>query len=184
MAQLCRESMSSLGWESFILLDSKEWDELPEGCLFGDYALVGRKTFGSHAALGIANAIAKYGEGADIVMKTDCDVRISEEFSDWLKAGKSYRSCSYVRKSPTLWGGCWASPYQRFLLAYEALKTMPLSRSPETSLFYRAFMNSGGCDFDKKYILKEWLEGDFEHINTLPICRNHDRSVGIRMFAK
>lgn len=181
MAEMCRSHLANFGWDARIVADRKEVEEPPPFGILGDYTTQ-FGMYGNDCAMGIMDALCANSKDGDVVMKTDCDVRISIEFSDWLKHAASYRCASYVRKIATLWGGCWAAPQRAVVAAREAMKTLDKCKCPETVLIRRGFRNTMGFDIDKKFLVKEWTEGELSDVNTLPICKPHSRALGIKLF--
>lgn len=181
MAEMCRLHLTNLGWNALIVADKKEVSEPPDFGILGDY-VTRFGMYGNDCAMGIANVLCENSQANDIVMKTDCDVRISEKFSNWLKESTSYRCASYLRKIATLWGGCWAAPQQKIEAAREAMNFLDKCKCPETVLFRQGFRAIGGYDIDQKFLVNEWTGGELSDINTLPICKSHSRALGIEMF--
>jgi|GWRWMinimDraft_5_1066013.scaffolds.fasta_scaffold05066_3 hypothetical protein len=178
LAILCKERMTDLGWLAAIMIDPSEWDAVPENELHASYGTQGRGMFGRICALGISDGILSYSHPNDVVMKIDCDVRLSPEMSEWFKSGEKARCLKINRRTCIAWGGVWSATREHLVEAYKHISDSEECRCPESVLHIRGLNLTRGVELHETEMAQEWLpenNTEFAHVTTLPIARGIDR---------
>ena len=169
LAKRSQQQMKNHGWDAFILLDRSEWVTLPDGAIFGDYALPGAKQRGNYAAEGIVAAIIENSIGYDRVLKTDCDVFMTREISDWLACGDNAKCFRLDYGRPIAWGGIWSAKREHLIEAQKQLLAMDKCTCAEAFLILRSLVKCGKVDVHKTEIVRQYKGGEKNNIATLPL---------------
>ena len=169
LAKKARLQAISHGWDAFILLDKNEWDHLPDGAIFGDYALPKAGQRGNYAAEGITAAIIENSIGYNRVMKSDCDVFMTQEISDWLACGEDAKCFRLDYGRPISWGGIWSAKREHLLEAQKQLLAMDRCNCAEAFLILRSLVKSGKVEVHKTEIVRQYKGGEKGSIATLPL---------------
>jgi hypothetical protein len=140
LACRCAESLYWQGWRPAIMLDAREWTEVPTGAVLADYWTEGRGMFGNDCAEAILAGVLAHSRPGDIVAKFDCDIRLTDAGAEWLMAS----AARAFRIGPQAWGGCWSAPREQVVEAAEKLRTMPRCKCPESGLILDAFRRTQG----------------------------------------
>jgi len=161
MAQLCANHMRKLGWVARILIDPDDWVGLqkPHDALPASYAM-NKKMFGTACALGVVNGMLKYSFNDDVVLRMDCDVRITPSTSKWLMFGTGGKCLRVDRKNKNLpWGGLWSARRNHLPEMIQHLKHAEDCNCPETVLCLNALSKcDGGLEVhDESVMVREWL---------------------------
>lgn len=169
LAKRAQSQMKNHGWDSLILLDRREWDSLPDGAIFGDYALPCAKQHGNYAAEGIVAAIIESSIGYDRVLKSDCDVFMTREISDWLAYGEDAKCFRLDYGRPISWGGIWSAKREHLIEAQKQLLAMDRCNCAEAFLILRSLVKSGKVEVHKTEIIRQYKGGGKGSIATLPL---------------
>jgi hypothetical protein len=95
---------------------------------------MGKGMFGNQCAESIVQGILDYSNPGDRVAKFDCDIRLTEDASDWFMVGES----KAFTQNGGVWGGCWSSSREALEEAFDRLKSKDRCRCPESSLIARS----------------------------------------------
>jgi hypothetical protein len=189
LAKVCLRHFLDRGWDSYLLIDPTEWSgvSLPERSVPAGYSTNGRGMFGIPCALGISDGILRYSNPGDVVLKTDCDVWISQLLSEWFSKTTNARALKMHRKKTLQpWGGCWAATYENLQQARKYIANMDSCPCPESMLHLLGFSKSHGLNLHSMWYA--WENGGSEmvseHLVTLPIAKSINRlHDGLSMYA-
>jgi hypothetical protein len=78
----------------------------------------------------------------DILLKTDCDTRLSPSLSGWFMACSNHAGT--VLLGTQLWGGLWAAPRAQVAAVAAVAPTIPRCRCPESHLAICGLRAHGG----------------------------------------
>jgi hypothetical protein len=169
-AENCVKMMTTYGWDAVTMVDPSEWEVIPEGAVCASYATTEMGQYGNRCAEGIVDGILAHSEGFDTVLKMDCDVVISPEFSEWLKTPESARCFRIEKRNPTAWGGLWSAKRSHLLLARDFLPTMNRCKCAEAALILYALNKTGGLDIHESTRVIQFDEVNRDHgVLTLPL---------------
>jgi hypothetical protein len=141
MAIHCRDHLTALGWTAAILIDPTEWETPPQGTVAARYAPA-RRMVGNACHEAIIAAMAAMGSDGDILLKTDCDTRLSPALSAWLMDRAAGAGTVLLGKA--LWGGLWAAPWRQVAELGAIAPTIRRCRCPESHLAVCGLRAHGG----------------------------------------
>ena len=186
MAWESARRLSSQGWNPRIVLDSKEHKNHDWQYLYADYAQPEKGMYGTKCAKAIAEIILGFSSPGDIVAKFDCDIRMSDGVSDWMKAATiKARSVPLANRH---WGGFWSCPREQLARVAESLANEKPRGCAESNIFLDWFTFNGGQDFHPTLISAGWLPdrtmAENVGVMTLPSkCAPFDRlECGLALF--
>ena len=188
MAWESARCLNSQGWTPRIVLDYNEHEYYDWQYLYADYAQPGKGMYGTKCAKAIADIILGFSSTGDIVAKFDCDIRMSDEISEWMKSATTKaRSVPLANRH---WGGFWSCPREQLEKVAEYLETVKPCGCAESNIFLDAFALCGGQDFHPTQISAGWLPdrtmAENVGVVTLPSkCDPFDRlECGLAIFQK
>lgn len=185
IARACQNHMQELGWIASVMIDRNEWPELPENVILADYGTQGRGMFGNKCANAIMDGIIAHSSPGDVVMKMDCDVRLSAAADSWLwQAGqaKTY-SVEYGGKIQP-WGGMWSATHEHVVAARVTADTLDRCKCPESYLNLKALhLTPPGLHVNPTLVTQWEPGGQWGEVTTLPITRRKNRGdEGLALF--
>ena len=173
IAQECQIRMIALGWEARIVIDPREWQDVPESCLHAPYG-AGNGMFGNRCALAIMDCIIDNSKHGDVVMKMDCDIWLSQKASDWFSAPTKARALRVHYGRLQTWGGCWSSTREQLIEAREIADTFEKCNCAESFLNLKAFCLTKS-KLEVGETVTQWTGGERGFASTLPISKTQDR---------
>lgn len=187
IARACQAHMRALGWHADIMIDPREWSEMPSDTIPGYYGTQGRGMFGNACAAAILDGIIMHSHPGDVVIKMDCDVRISPEASEWLsQAGQAKAmQVEYWGKIQS-WGGMWSATHEHAVEARAHADSLKRCQCAESYLNLKCLhQTSPGLEI-RQELVAQWQPGEPRgFVATLPITRRADRVVeGLRIFTE
>lgn len=157
MAVLCHNALAAQGWVPSIMLDRAEWAVMPSGAIHAPYSTQGRGMFGVQCATAILRGILDNSQPGDVAAKFDCDIRLTDAASDWMKAAKYRGRCFML--GYRAWGGCWAAPRAQVSAALDDLTHYPPCSCPESGLIVNAMRDVGGMEAHTELFADKWIPG-------------------------
>lgn len=183
IAIACRKRMTALGWTAKIMIDPSQWETLPTDVVHANYATPERRMTGNDCAMGILDGLIANSTGSELIMRMDCDVRISAEASAWFQTTDNGRAMKIDHHKVQVWGGCWSATRQQIIAARVAAETIKKCRCAESYLNLMALHYSGGLQ-TRDELVAQWKPGQSRGIAaTLPIANYQNRAAdGLALF--
>lgn len=153
IATACAEHLAAMGWSAAVVVDPSEWPECPRGAIQARYAPLGRMV-GNDCHEAIIGSMLANSDAGDVILKADCDTRITADASEWL-AGAAERARA-IMFGGRLWGGLWAAPRARVAEMAERAPTIPRCRCPESHLAICGLKRFGGIEIHPSLTSAMW----------------------------
>lgn len=142
IARLCAGRLNEQGWFARIVVDPLEWEDRPEGSIWWHYSF-GRGMYGNDVHEAILACLLENSKDGDTVAKFDCDIRLSNDGSEWLKdCSKSARCFSIPGHNE--WGGCWSVKRDKVAQIAAASPAIPRCQCAESHLAVCGLRRFGG----------------------------------------
>ncbi len=177
VASLCQAHMQQHGWTVQIMIDSREWEVMPQGAVSAHYSTLGRGMYGNDCASGILDGMIQHSQDGERLVKTDCDVWLSGEAAKWLTHPGKARAMNVYHRRWQQWGGLWSAGREQVISAREHADSLTRCRCAESHLNLLCLhATSQGCEAPASAVIGQWSEGERGYAAMLPIHRRGERS--------
>lgn len=186
VAQLCEAHMRSHGWQTHILIDPREWSVIPQSAVSEHYSTLSKGMYGNACAEAILDAMIQHSQPGERLVKTDCDVWLSESAAQWLITGNQARAFNIYTRRWQQWGGVWSAAREHVISARQRAAALPRCECAESYLNLRCLHEcEPGCEAPAEAFIRQWQGGDKGSASTLPLslARSRREAMAVQLFA-